>query len=826
MGKRPLVLPVLLILLCTIGCGGSGGGSSQSDSPGITALPALNLKTIDVTTPSLQNVSFDNGAYTGQDLKALTLFSESVETGNGTARATSNDNSARFVDAQKGQIMFLETPAQKAIAVVFVSASEIASGRTAISIDHIADGFIMCNPLMLGYQSADRESLLTLIKSDPLYQELKVEIQNALTVEPDNLMNYAVFPKIYEYSTRLILATDSILRNSTYGPFQQVLPRVSGFLGISIEGVPGPVIGNDTTIPYLGDVPGNDILLVNPTMLFYGVDIDNGKATVLVQGKEQSWGFFNGKFGIYDPVVITYSLGEGIHNIRFTKGFLGGAMADDMAVAANCLKLIQLILDTFAWCPGSNETIANGVNAAVSQDGLDNVFKSWFGNIKDELPEEILKETVSFLHDKNNWSAISKYFYTVAEDKAVAVRFLQQTKQFLSTAATATKIIEIYSLTAETVPFLWDYYTKPWNSNIYYGTQNGGVLTELPGSSIPPKAVAEKIYPQEVYVNDNVIFDASGSSDDHDSYSSLEVRWDFNGDNIFEIDWTTEKKTSTIYTNNGTYTVVVEVRDSDGLTARYLLRVIVKSKGAQGSARHIKVFRDLVAWSPSSAFEDVMVSLGYTKGLGVNQYEFLPSSTMATTGMTMEPGQDFVIIMNDQPQLYYNNLATSFDRFERFVMNGGSMLWESCDLGWNQGSMDDAGLVFPNGVTYLRYFDNMNYVLATDSDLMRGLPQVLYGTYASHRSFSNLPANSKTYLTDSTGKATLLEYSYGRGTIVLSGNPLEYNYDRVLQANNNMGLVYPKLMKYVLGGQVPQAIQQPLVIKEERIINEVPSSLQ
>ena len=61
-------------------------------------------------------------------------------------------------------------------------------------------------------------------------------------------------------------------------------------------------------------------------------------------------------------------------------------------------------------------------------------------------------------------------------------------------------------------------------------------------------------------------FDASGSTDDEDETSVLKVRWDWNNDGVWDTDYSTTKTTTHQYTLEGTYTIVLEVEDSEYLT--------------------------------------------------------------------------------------------------------------------------------------------------------------------------------------------------------------------------------------------------------------------
>ncbi len=56
-------------------------------------------------------------------------------------------------------------------------------------------------------------------------------------------------------------------------------------------------------------------------------------------------------------------------------------------------------------------------------------------------------------------------------------------------------------------------------------------------------------------------------TDDHDSPSSVQVRWDWNGDGIPDTSWSTTKTATHTFSSPGDYTVIVQAMDSGGLTA-------------------------------------------------------------------------------------------------------------------------------------------------------------------------------------------------------------------------------------------------------------------
>ena len=56
-------------------------------------------------------------------------------------------------------------------------------------------------------------------------------------------------------------------------------------------------------------------------------------------------------------------------------------------------------------------------------------------------------------------------------------------------------------------------------------------------------------------------------TDDHDSPSSVQVRWDWNGDGTPDTAWSTTKTATHTFSSPGDYTVIVQAMDSGGLTA-------------------------------------------------------------------------------------------------------------------------------------------------------------------------------------------------------------------------------------------------------------------
>src|SRR3989454_11598052 len=56
-------------------------------------------------------------------------------------------------------------------------------------------------------------------------------------------------------------------------------------------------------------------------------------------------------------------------------------------------------------------------------------------------------------------------------------------------------------------------------------------------------------------------------NDAHDPSNTIQVRWDWTGDGTWDTTWSTTKTASHSFSSPGTYTVVVQAKDSGGLTA-------------------------------------------------------------------------------------------------------------------------------------------------------------------------------------------------------------------------------------------------------------------
>jgi parallel beta-helix repeat protein len=75
--------------------------------------------------------------------------------------------------------------------------------------------------------------------------------------------------------------------------------------------------------------------------------------------------------------------------------------------------------------------------------------------------------------------------------------------------------------------------------------------------------------------------DASSSLDVEDKVSSLQVRWDWENDGVWDTTYTATKTATHTYSAVGTKTIKLEVKDTDGLTGRVTRTLIVRAPPLQ-----------------------------------------------------------------------------------------------------------------------------------------------------------------------------------------------------------------------------------------------------
>ncbi len=202
----------------------------------------------------------------------------------------------------------------------------------------------------------------------------------------------------------------------------------------------------------------------------------------------------------------------------------------------------------------------------------------------------------------------------------------------------------------------------------------------------------------------------------------------------------------------------------------------------------ILILRDSLPWGLSCT-DLILDSLS-----GV--YKIIPSDSFAN--LLLSPLKNIIIIPSDQPRDFYDNYASYVTKFNNFVYDGGIIFFSACDKGWNSGNILEAGILFPSGTTLDTVYqtDTLNLVTGTHpivSDL-----DTLRGYFASYSWFTDCPpfAQVLTVCPDTVERPTLLLYQYGSGLVLLSSQPLEYEYANGID-NNDIGILLPRILSFL-----------------------------
>ena len=156
------------------------------------------------------------------------------------------------------------------------------------------------------------------------------------------------------------------------------------------------------------------------------------------------------------------------------------------------------------------------------------------------------------------------------------------------------------------------------------------------------------------------------------------------------------------------------------------------------------------------------------------------TSTQLVSNVNMIFSYHLIIFAGDQPQSYYNTLATSgWLRLYllKFVEGGGNLVIHGVDEGYNGGFWTSPvffPLMFNVGEVFS--YDPTNYVVGSNP-VLTGVSSPISGNYASHDYFTSVPSNALVLITNSAGFPTYFVWTLAFGKVYASTMPLEYYYE-------------------------------------------------
>jgi subtilisin family serine protease len=158
-------------------------------------------------------------------------------------------------------------------------------------------------------------------------------------------------------------------------------------------------------------------------------------------------------------------------------------------------------------------------------------------------------------------------------------------------------------------------------------------------------------------------------------------------------------------------------------------------------------------------------------------YDVAPSEAMGEIPLEQ---YSVVLIPNDQPQQFYDRYNENLGWFEDYLFSGGVLFVGAASEGFNGGQFGEG--VLPGGPPIVEEaFEELNIVIAPDHPLVSGVPEEIFGDFASHSGFNGidgLPGPAQVIAVgDFEGWPTLVEYELGAGTVVATGQTLEFGYE-------------------------------------------------
>jgi hypothetical protein len=171
----------------------------------------------------------------------------------------------------------------------------------------------------------------------------------------------------------------------------------------------------------------------------------------------------------------------------------------------------------------------------------------------------------------------------------------------------------------------------------------------------------------------------------------------------------------------------------------------------------VLIIQDQEPWSYTS-IQDVLTANGIT-------YLQVTSAQMATVDLS---DYEMVVIPSLQSYAFYTAWNSNISRFESFVSKGGRLWQSTCTFAL-------LPIATPGGVVSAIDEDLYNVITDPSHPWVQGVPSPLFGNKASHQSFTNLYSGSKVVATAQTsGRPVLVDYRYGAGRVLLTGQTLEY----------------------------------------------------
>jgi len=207
---------------------------------------------------------------------------------------------------------------------------------------------------------------------------------------------------------------------------------------------------------------------------------------------------------------------------------------------------------------------------------------------------------------------------------------------------------------------------------------------------------------------------------------------------------------------------------------------VVPVLGEDNTSNNRKSARVMV-WRPEVALFKNVDPWGYSSNEEALNVHDVPFATLSSKDFELVNLSKFikVVIASDQDQALYDAMNASRWWFEDYVRNGGVLEIHAADWGWHGGHW--IGLL-PGGLRWETHETNYATIINLTHPVVN-TPNVITDneldgwSWSTHGYFSGYPDNSQVVIAEDSGRPVYLEFKYGAGLMVASGQTLEWAYE-------------------------------------------------
>lgn len=453
------------------------------------------------------------------------------------------------ITSSQQQLIFVTKEEEEPVYVAIIDpVSESVFGNDSTT----ALALLLMNPYLLEAETGYRDEFINVAVTHHEFSSLVSMLRSAYSHDARTALSYSVNPQIYQLASDISKET-----------FETLGGRWTS--------------GKDEwgEAPQIIDASGTDIAFVNSRSIFYTAAVYEWEEPPMTmqdlvtvdcwQGLyEMSWGWPATYVPI--PANTQYDLGDGYFMVELFR--MGDATysnpsgwwstPEGRALALNTARTVLFFIEQYSGYLG-------GYNADQAQTLINNL----------DIPAYLVTDLENAIEEENTLAFVKSYGELVRYVSAIVARWFWAGTETSETLVYLDGISVLMSNTCQGFTasghttsegtFFWDFIHAP-DHIVYYVAQEGDSLWFFePEENLPPTAVFS-FSPDYGIPGMEFTFDASESYDGEDPLEDLQFRWDWENDGTWDTSWSNSTTATHSFDETGTYTVVLEVKDTEDLT--------------------------------------------------------------------------------------------------------------------------------------------------------------------------------------------------------------------------------------------------------------------